>query len=91
MQRITKNSIKIRKTVGKVIKSLRIKNTSLSCNKLANEYDIGNGNLSRIENGKVDAKFITLWKVAEALGLKMSELTKIIEDEVGEDFVLMDE
>ena len=75
MQRTTKNCIKIKRTIGKIIRELRIKNTSLSCNKLANEYDIGNGNLSRIENGKVDAKYITLWKIAEALGLKLSELT----------------
>ncbi len=91
MQRTTKRSIKIKKTIGKIVRKLRIRNTSLSCNKLANEYDIGNGNLSRIENGKVDAKFITLWKISEALGLKLSEMTKLIEDELGDDFVLMDE
>ena len=91
MQRISKKSLKIRKILGNIVRQLRIKNTGLSCNKLANEYDIGNGNLSRIENGVVDVKLITVWKIAEALGMKVSELTAILEDELGEDFVLMDE
>ncbi len=34
---------------------------------------------------------MTLWKIAEALGLKVSDLSKLIEDELGEDFILMDE
>lgn len=32
--------------------------------------------MSRIENAKVDCKFITLWKIAEALGMKPSEFVK---------------
>lgn len=91
MQHITKKSLQLRQILGRKINELRQSYYKDSCNKLEKEYEIGKGTLNRIENGKVDAKFITLWKIAEALGLKMSELTKIIEDEVGEDFVLMDE
>ena len=91
MQRKNDKTIQIKNTVGKVIRELRIKNTGLSANQFANEYDIGNGNISRIENGLVECKYVTLWKIAEALGLKVSDLSKLIEDELGEDFVLMDE
>ena len=44
-----------------------------------------------IENGKVDCKLISFWKVAEGLGMKPSELLSIIEKELGDDFKLIDE
>ena len=91
MQRISKKTIKLRKTLGKILNKLRIEKTGLSANRFANEYDLGNGNISRVENGVVDCKYITLWKISEALGMKVSELSKLIEDELGDDFVLMDE
>ena len=47
--------------------------------------------MSRIENAKVDCKFITLWKIAEALGMKPSEFVKQLEDKLGKDFKLIDE
>ena len=91
MQRKTEKTLKFRKTLGKIIKQLRLDRTGLSGNKLANEFDIGNGNISRIQNGEVDCKLITIWKVAESLGIKFSELSKLLEDELGEDFKLIDE
>ena len=73
------------------IRELRKSKTKLSCNKLANEFDIGNGNLNRIENGVVDCKVITLWKITEALGMKPSEFIKLMEDKLGDKFTLIDE
>ena len=91
MQRKDEKTLNLRKVMGETIKHLRESKIKLSCNKLANEFDIGNGNLNRIENGVVDCKFITLWKISEALGMKPSEFVKVLEDKLGEDFSLIDE
>jgi predicted transcriptional regulator len=91
MQYRTEKTLQLRKVLGKKIKELRNELTGLSGNMLANSYDIGNGNLSRIENGIVDCKFITVWKIAEALGIKFSDFAKLLEDELGEDFKLIDQ
>lgn len=91
MQRKSDKTLHFRKTLGKIIKQIRLEKTGLSGNKLANEYDIGNGNISRIQNGEVDCKLITIWKIAESLNIKFSVLSKILEDELGEDFKLIDE
>ncbi len=91
MQRKSDKTLYFRKILGKVVKQLRIDKTGLSGNKLANEYDIGNGNISRIQNGEVDCKLITVWKIAESMGIKFSDLSLLLEKELGEDFKLIDE
>ena len=91
MQRYSEKTLQFRKKLGCLIKQLRLTRTNLSGNKLANEYDIGNGNISRIQNGAVDCKLITIWKIAEALNIKFSDLAKMLEDELGEEFKLIDE
>lgn len=79
------------KTLGNVIKALREKRTGLSCTKLGNEYGINSKNLNKIENSLIDCKLITAWKISEALGLKFSDFSKILEEELGDDFKLIDE
>ena len=91
MQHKTNKTLHFRKILGAQIKELREELTGLSGNKLANAYDLGNSNISRIENGVVDCKFITVWKISEALGIKFSEFATLLENELGEDFKLMDE
>jgi len=91
MQHKSDKTLHLRNILGNKIRELRIKNTGLSGNKFANEFDIGNGNISRIENSIVDAKFITIWKICEALGIKFSDFAKALEEELGDDFKLMDE
>jgi predicted transcriptional regulator len=91
MQRKDFKTLKLRKVLGEKINSLRKDRTKLSANRFSNEYDIGSGNISRIENAEVDCKFITVWKIADALGLRPSELVKIVETELGPDFKLIDE
>ena len=90
MQNKNSKSLYLRKILGHTIKELR-ENQGVSANKLTNEYDIGSGNLSRIENAVTDCKFITLWKIAEALNIKFSELAIYIENKIEKDFKLMDE
>lgn len=89
MQRKTDKTLYLREKIADVIKIKRLEKEA-SGNKFANEYDIGNGTLYRIENALIDCKIITLWKIAEALDMKLSDIIKIVEDSVGEDFHLTD-
>ena len=73
------------KAVGTVIYSKR-KETGKGINRFSYEYDIGNGLLSGLENGKIDSKISTLWKLSDAFGIKCSDLIKMIEDNLGENF-----
>ncbi|MFI3299848.1 MAG: helix-turn-helix transcriptional regulator [Candidatus Gastranaerophilales bacterium] len=79
------------KILGETIKDFRLLNKKYSINQLANEYELDVGNVSRIENGKTDAKMVTLWKIAEALEINLSELIKILEEKLGENFHFFDE
>lgn len=76
--------------LGKILKEERERNTDRSCNKAEEEFEISRGNLNRIENGKIDPTFTTLWKAAEASNQKLSNIIIQIENLVGEDFTLSD-
>ena len=77
------------KAVGKVIHIQRGK-LNKGINKFSFEYDIGNGLLSRLERGDTDTQISTLWKLANAFELKFSEMAKLIEKELPEDFNFYD-
>ncbi len=51
---------------------------------------MNDSNLGKIEKAQIDCKFVTFWKIAEAYGLKPSEVVKMLEEELGEDFTLID-
>lgn len=91
MQYQDKKSQYFREVLADLTKDIRIKYTGLSCNKLADEYGLNDSNLGKIERAKIDCKFITLWKIVEASGLKFSEFAKLLEEKLGDDFKLMDE
>ncbi len=84
-------SLQFKKAVGNVIRKNRTTKLSLSINKLAMEYDFDKSNVSKIERGLYSIHLITAWRMSEALGIKFSEFAKMLEEELGEDFVLMDE
>lgn len=90
MQYNDKKTLQLNKKLGELVKQIRLKKF-VSANRLSNEYDLDSGNLSRIEHGSINCKYITVWRIAEALGLRCSELTRMLEKELGEDFKLMDE
>jgi DNA-binding helix-turn-helix protein len=48
------------------------------------------GNLSRIENGLIDPKLSMLWRLSEAIDMPLSEIFKILEDNLGKDFYVID-
>ena len=73
------------KAIGKIIFAKRQK-LNKGINKFSFEYDIGNGLLSRLENGTTDTKITTLWKLSNAFEIKFSDLVKEIENELPEHF-----
>ena len=75
--------------IGKVVLRNR-KNLNKGINKFSFEYDIGNGLLSRLENGKSDTKISTLWKLSNAFNISFTEFAKQIEDELPQGFNFYD-
>ena len=73
------------KAVGNVVHNQRTK-LKRGINRFSFEYDIGNGLLSRLENGTSDTKISTLWKLADAFEIKFSEFAKLVEKELPENF-----
>ena len=90
MQQKDEKTLYLAKVIGQIVSELRVTNQKGSINKFAHEYDLDVGNTSRIENGLIDSKVVTLWKIAEALGMPLSELIQLVEKQVGADFHFFD-
>ena len=90
MQDDNKKDFELRKKLGVILKETRIKQGFLSLNKFALEYGINRANLSKIENGEAGCSIITAWRIAEALGLKLSDIIKRLENELGEEFTFIE-
>lgn len=90
MQRHSEKSLQLTKKLGVVLRKIRT-SKDVSCTKFAYQFDIDKGNLNRIENGLIDCKFTTLWKISEALGVKMGDIIDALEEELGSSFKLDDE
>ena len=91
MQLSNKKTIQLAVTLGQTVKELRESTDGLTLNRLANEYELYKGTLSKIERGQHNCQFITIWQLSEALGIKCSELVKRLEEKQGDDFSLIDE
>ena len=72
--------------VGNAIKKLREGYTKKSARLFAFENDIPKTTLWRIESGENEAQLVTLKKIAEGFGWKMSELFIHIEETMPDDF-----
>ncbi|MDO5437859.1 MAG: helix-turn-helix transcriptional regulator [bacterium] len=90
MQQDNEKVLHFNKILGELIKEKRMKEAKISLNKFAREYDFDRGNLSKIENGILNCRLVTAWKISEALGIKFSEFAKILEDNLEENFTLID-
>ena len=73
------------KLIGSALRLLRQK-TGKSVRLFAYENDIPQATLSRIERGDNEAQIVTLKKIAEGFGWKMSELFIHIEETMPENF-----
>ena len=89
MQRKNKKTLHLVEKFGDIVKKNREKFYK-SRRLFAYEYDLDSGNLTRIENGKIDPKLTMLWRIAEALNIPLSQLFKELEKELGENFHIID-
>lgn len=65
---------------GRVVGRLRTQR-NLSQETLSGLAGIARSHLAMIETGSKNANVDTLWKIAEALGMRLSELVGLIEEE----------
>ena len=68
------------KMTGRIIRSLRIQK-GWSQEVLSGLAGIARSHLSEIETGEKNANVDTLWRIADALGLRLSELIRMVEEE----------
>jgi len=86
MQYKDEKTLQLIQVFAKVLKNKRVSLTQKSQTMLAYEYGLDSGNLSRIENGKIDPKLTMLWRISEALHMPLSKLFEHVEHESGNDF-----
>ena len=90
MQQKEKEKIKeLLKAISIAVKKLR-EERKLSLNIFAMENGIQKSLVSRLENAKNEPAFLSIWKVAEAFEIKPSELVSKIEEELPENFSILD-
>jgi len=78
------------KITGSAIRTLRTaKNKSIRL--FAYENDIPQATMSRIERGNNDIQLTSLKKIAEGLGLKMSDLFDYIENKTPDGFSILED
>lgn len=70
------NEVEVYIRIGERIKKLR-QNKGMSQQTLADECDIESPNLSRIENGNTNPTIKSLWKISNALGVKLKDLVDV--------------
>lgn len=90
MQHFSEQTEKLFKATGIAIKKLR-QEKGLSLNIFAFENDLQKSLISRLENGQNEAKLSSLWKIAQGLGVKPSDLIKAIEEELPEKFSILED
>ena len=88
-QRESKKADLIFSLLAKELKTEREKQQK-SIGLLAYEFDIQKSLISRLENGINEPKLISLWTLCEALNIKPSELLKRVEEDLPEDFSLIE-
>ncbi len=67
---------------GMIIRQLRMKQ-GISQEVLSGLAGVARTHLTMIENGEKNANMDTLWRIADALGMKLSELIRLVEIATG--------
>lgn len=91
MQQNSKKFSKFKKVLGMLVHEIRETEPKITMTQLAYQYEINKSTLSRLEKGMLDSRISTLWKIAEARGMKFFEFALRLEKELGEGFMFMDE
>ena len=73
------NEVEVYILIGARIRALR-QSKGLTQQTLADECDMEKPNLSRIENGNTNPTIKSLWKISNALGVRLKDLVDV-EDE----------
>ncbi|MBQ8150351.1 MAG: helix-turn-helix transcriptional regulator [Clostridia bacterium] len=68
---------------GRIIGRLRTER-GMTQEVLSGLAGVARSHLTMIENGSKNANTDTLWRIAGALGLRLSQLMRMVEDEIGE-------
>ena len=76
----------LQSAIAIVVKTLRKK----SITKSTDEIGMWKSLWADLENGIKDPQFSTLWRIAEGLEIRPSELVRLIEEELGEDFSFLE-
>ena len=84
---IEKRKKLIMKILGENIQRLRGDKSQFI---LSSENDISCSIISTVERGLKDPQFTTLFKIAEAINIKTSELVKLVENELPKNFSMID-
>lgn len=66
---------------GQIIGMLRTQR-GMSQEVLSGLAGVARSHLAMIENGSKNANVDTLWRISSALGMRMSELIRMVEDEI---------
>jgi len=85
-----KNAEIIIKALAKVVRQER-ERQGKSQRLLADECSFQRSLLSRLENGVNEPKLVSVWTVAEALGMAPSKLINLVEKELPAGFSLIEE
>ena len=64
---------------GQLIRQIRTEK-GISQEVLSGLAAVSRSHLAMIENGSVDAKIDTLWRISEALGIRFSDLMRRVEE-----------
>ncbi len=91
MQQVDDKKLIFNIALGKIIQNIRKSKNNISISKLAREYELDRGNLSKLERGINGCHIITAWKICEAADVKFSDFAKLLESELGENFRFTDE
>ena len=71
------------KITGRIIRELRTQQ-GISQEVLSGLAGVARSHLTMIENGSKNANVDTLWRIADALGIRLSELIRRVEEEIGQ-------
>lgn len=87
-----KNLKKAKIVIDCIAKELRLERERQNKSQriLADEYEIQKSLISRLENAKNEPKVISIWTVCNALNISVSDFFKKIEDNLPQDFTLVD-
>ena len=72
---------------GRIIRKIR-EQRGLTQEVLSGLATLSRSHLAEIETGHINANVETLWKISEALNMKMSELIRMVEQAIEKDEVI---